>query len=119
MKKKIYIILSVVTGFLLVAWYLSAMWKGVMDHTVRDVAYEITKNSMWKEYRKNPFPTRNEASQALTSALAQHTYPPLEDRWGTAYKIDIIKWSSEEGLATIRSAGPDRSIYNKQAKAEA
>ena len=111
MKKIYIIILAVIVTLLLNTWYIIAMWKGVIDHTARDAIFEVTKDAVWHEYSKHPFPSRHEATQALTAELAQHPVPPLNDRWGTPYHVEISEWSITGGVAVIRSAGSDRTLH--------
>lgn len=96
-------------GMLLIAlWYVGAMCKGVMVHTARDTAFEITKDTLWSAYAKTPFPSQDETTAAIATALAAYKGPAIRDEWGMAYRVEIPAWSPTGGLARIRSAGKDR-----------
>ena len=77
-------------------------------HTAQDSASETTKQVMWAEYAKTPFPSLNEVSNALATALKAQVNPHLLDKWGTPYNAQIVNWSTTEGIALVLSAGPDR-----------
>jgi hypothetical protein len=96
-------------GMLLIAlWYVGAMWKGVMVHTARDTAFEITKDALWSAYARTPFPSRDETATAIAQALATYKGPAIRDEWGMEYRVEIPAWSPTGGVAQIRSAGKDR-----------
>ena len=108
MRRKILHILLAIAIAAILAWYISRMWKGMWMHTAQDGAIETTKAVLWAEYAKTPFPSLNEVSNALANALQAQANPLLLDKWGMPYDAQIVNWSTAEGLALVRSAGPDR-----------